>query len=243
MAPSSLTFGYLLASTDTQFESVELQKQVVERYCQRLGRRVDGVFVDRADSESQRLFNREAGRQLMVTLRRGDHVVVAQLAALASSFLGFARILEQWAKQGVVVHLCQVPRGVFDPANEYCEILIQVLVTFAQHQRRLVGLRTRQGLAVVKSEGRRHSRIAPYGFKWERRGKQMVKVPVPEEQAICAKAAELKAKGRSIDEIRQHFAYELKLKNRAGKEFGHSSVHKMAIRGTEWLKAGISQRA
>jgi DNA invertase Pin-like site-specific DNA recombinase len=188
----------------------------------------------------QLAFDRQAGRQLMVTLRRGDHVVVAQLHGLACSFLGFGRILKQWAKQGVVVHLLDVPGGVFDPAIPYCELLIGILVTFAEHQQRLIGLRTKQGLAAVKAEGRRHSRIAPYGFRWERHGKQMVRVPVPEEQAICARAAELKAKGRTIDEIRQYFAYELKVRNRNGKEFGGSSVHNMARRGTQWLNAAQS---
>jgi DNA invertase Pin-like site-specific DNA recombinase len=239
----SRTYGYALDSSDDQVESAEHQTQIIERYCERLGRRVDGMYADRVGSENQRLFDRESGRQLQLTLRRGDHVVVARLDRLDRSFKGFTRVLRAWAERGVVTHLCDMPMSVLDPGHRHCEVLIKLIVKLAEHERRMIGQRTSQGLAVVKSEGRRYSRNAPFGFAWERRGKSTVMVAAPKEREICAKAAELKATGLSIDRIRQHLAYKLKVRNRNGREFNNSAVHQLAIRGAQWLNADVPQGA
>ena len=167
----SRTFGYVLASSDDQVESAEHQRQIIDRYCGRLARRVDGMYVDRVGSENQRLFDREAGRQLQLTLRRGDHVIVARLDRLDRSFKGFTRVLHAWSERGVVSHLCDMPLTVLDPEHRNCDVFIKLIVKFAEHERRMIGQRTSQGLAVVKSEGRRYSRNAPIGFAWEQRGK------------------------------------------------------------------------
>ena len=39
----------------------------------------------------------------------------------------------------------------------------------------------------------------------------------------------------TVDSIRQHLAYELKVRNRAGREYGCTEIRKMASRGAELL--------
>jgi DNA invertase Pin-like site-specific DNA recombinase len=235
----SRTFGYVRGSTDSRVESPEVQKAIIERYCQRIGRHVDTVYVDGADSGKLRLFNREAGRHLSVALRRGDHVVVARLDLLDRSLVGFGILLSQWDNLGIVTHLCDVPGGVLDPSNQYCEVLIKILISFAEYERRMIGRRTGQALNSLKAEGRRYCRFAPMGFQWERRGKKSVIVPDPNEQAICIRVAEMQSAGYSIDQIRQYLAYDWKVRNRNGNEFGNSQISDMAFRGTQFQNAEL----
>jgi DNA invertase Pin-like site-specific DNA recombinase len=187
------------------------------------------------------MFDREAGRQLLLALRRGDHVVVARLDRLDNTLKGFTRVLDAWSKQGIVTHVLDGPLTVLDPNHPHCIVLIKILAKFAEHERRMIGQRTSQGLAAVKASGRRYCQIAPYGFAWDRCGSEMIMVPEPREQAIGAKAAEMRAEGYSIDQIRQYFAYEWKVTNRNGREFNNAAVHKMAISGAQWLSAEVPQ--
>jgi DNA invertase Pin-like site-specific DNA recombinase len=233
----SRTFGYTLASTDYEIESLEAQAQIIERYAGRLGRRIDAMYADGPRSENLRLLDREAGKRLILALRRGDHVIAARLDRLDRSLKGFTRVLDAWSRQGVVAHICDLPITVIDPGHPQCRLLIEILAKFAERERRMLGQQTRQGLAVLKSENRRYCRNAPYGTRWERRGNSTVLVADLQEKALCIKAAELKAEGYSIDKIRQYLSYKCKARNRNGKEFSKSAVHSLAIRGAKWLNS------
>ncbi len=91
-------YGYIRASTDKQIASPETQRQIIDEYAGRLGRSVDRFFIDPATSGKKRLQEREAGRELMTTLRSRDTVIVARLDRLSRSFIGFAQILDSWTK-------------------------------------------------------------------------------------------------------------------------------------------------
>ena len=53
-------FGYIRASTDKQIASPETQREIVEEYARRLGRNVDGFYIDPATSGKKPLFERSA---------------------------------------------------------------------------------------------------------------------------------------------------------------------------------------
>src|SRR5580700_7351468 len=63
--------GYSRASTDKQIASPETQRQIIEDYAKRLGRTVDRFFIDPAVSGKKSLFDREAGKELPLILKRG----------------------------------------------------------------------------------------------------------------------------------------------------------------------------
>jgi DNA invertase Pin-like site-specific DNA recombinase len=233
IAPNSAkTYGYIRASTDRQIASPETQKQIIEEYARRLGRTVDRYFIDPAVSGKKSLFDREAGKELLLILKKGDEVIVARLDRLSRSFVGFARILEFWLKHKISMHLCDMPGGVFDPENPMSEMLIGMLIVFANYERRLISVRTREGLQARKQRGERYCRWAEYGWRWEKRfdavlGKDVnVKVADEGERAIMAKCVELRAAGQSLDQIRQHLNYEMKARTRLG---GHWTTGRVAV--------------
>jgi DNA invertase Pin-like site-specific DNA recombinase len=228
--PNARLYGYGRASTDKQVASPETQKQIIRDYAKRFGRDVDDFFIDPAVSGKKPLFEREAGKNLSLALKPGDHVIVARLDRLSRSFIGFAHILELFLKKKITMHLCDMPGGVFDPDNPMSELMIGVLIVFANYERRLISVRTREGLQARKARGERYCRWAEYGWRWEKRYDTRlkkhvnVKVPDSQERAILRKVVELRAAGHSFDQIRQHLNYQVKARTRLGGEWNTCRV-------------------
>jgi DNA invertase Pin-like site-specific DNA recombinase len=233
----SRVYGYIRASTDKQIASPATQQQIIEEYARRLGRSVDRYFIDPAVSGKKSLFERDAGKELSLILKKDDEVIVARLDRLSRSFVGFAKILEFWLKHKIRMHLCDMPGGVFDPDNPMSEMLIGMLIVFANYERRLISVRTREGLQARKQRGEKYCRWAEYGWRWEKRfdsgsGKHVnVKVVDEGERAIMAKCVELRAAGCSRDKIRQHLNYELKARTRLGGHWTNSRIDFLVQQG------------
>src|SRR6516162_2051739 len=235
------TYGYIRASTDKQIASPETQRQIIEDYARRIGKTVDRYFVDPATSGKKKLHDREAGGELMSILRSRDTVIVARLDRLSRSFIGFAHILEAWTKLKVGIHLCDMPGGHFDPDNPMSEMMIGILIVFANYERRLISQRTKEGLLARKSRGERYCRWAEYGWRWEKRfdsrlNKQVnVKVPDENERSIMRQAVELRAAGHTLDFIRQHLNYRMKARTRTGGEWATNRIAFLIRQGLRLL--------
>ena len=237
------TFAYVLASADPEVESTAVQTAIIKDYSRRIGRQIDVVFTDDADAGWLHLIDREAGKSLLTALGKGDHVVVAGIHRMFVSFTEFGETLGRWAALGVVLHLCNVPQCPLDPENAFSRLMIQFILTFAGQKRHSLSIQNRQALARLKAEGRRCSRHAPYGFRWEKRGQHSYQVPEPGEQQLCIRMARLYMEGYSFHQIREFLAYSARIKNRMGKAFGYTEVRKMVYRGAQFLHDEALQQA
>jgi putative DNA-invertase from lambdoid prophage Rac len=241
---TAMVFGYCRASTDKQVASPETQKQIITEYAARLGKTVNDFYIDPASSGKKRLCEREAGSRLMKDLEPGDTVIVARLDRLSRSFVAFAEILDVWTKGKVRLHLCDFPGGGFDPENPMSEMMIGILIVFANYERRLISLRTKEGLQARKQRGEKYCRWPEYGWKWERvydsnQGKHVeIKVVNDHEVRIMTKCVEMHVGGYSLDQIRQYLAYEWKVKNRAGGDWSPSGVQVLIQKGMRWARQG-----
>ncbi len=240
--PKPRIYGYVRASTSKQIASPETQRQIIEEYCRRIERSLDHTYADPATSGKKSLFERTAGQELATTLRKGDHVVVARLDRLSRSFIGFARILDAWEKLGVTLHLCDMPGGgVMDPDNPMARLMIHILIAFAEYERKLISVRTKEGLHAIRDRGGKYCRWAEYGWRWEKRndprsGKVVnVKLPDEREREVLRKAVELRAAGQSLDQIRQHLSYRMKARTRTGGEWTTSRIASLVRQGLRLL--------
>jgi Resolvase, N terminal domain len=78
----------------------------------RIGREIDGFYIDPAVTGKKPMFERGAGKELIAEVRPGDIVIVARLDRLARSFIDFVNILESVLRtpRCVPAHL-RYPRG------------------------------------------------------------------------------------------------------------------------------------
>jgi putative DNA-invertase from lambdoid prophage Rac len=211
---------YGRASTSMQIASPDTQMGIAREYAAKIGRTIDGFYIDKAVSGKKPINEREAGKELMAEVRPGDIVIVARLDRLARSFINFVSILESFERRGVYLHIVDIPGGVFDPSNPMGKLLIHILGAFAEYERQLISTRTKEGLHAVKASGKRHTRHAPAGMKWEERtdprtGKKFeVAVACEKSRAALFKAVEMRSQGYSLHQIREYLSYKMRVTRR-----------------------------
>ncbi len=150
--------GYLRVSTEEQAVSglgLESQRDRVAAEIERRGWEPVAVIVD--DGYSAKTLDRpgiiEAVR--MLTSREADALVVAKLDRLSRSLLDFAALMERSHREGW--EIVALDLGV-DTSTPSGEMMAGVMATFAQYERRLIGQRTKDALAVKRSQGVRLGR-------------------------------------------------------------------------------------
>jgi DNA invertase Pin-like site-specific DNA recombinase len=231
------TYGYVRASILRDVETPEAQVVIIATYCHRIGRRLGDVFSDDARSGPLALPKREGGKKLLLSLHKGDHLVAARADLMFGSLPELGRALAAWAKMGVVVHLCDLPVGPLEPEDRACRSVLDLLAMFGETRSRVAAARCREVFDSLKAQGRRNTRFAPYGFRWEKRGQYWFLAPESNEQVLCIRAAKMRLEGYSWHQIRRYFAYEWKVRNRVGNQFGYTEIRELTFRGFELLEA------
>jgi DNA invertase Pin-like site-specific DNA recombinase len=150
--------GYCRVSTEEQGNSgagLAAQRAAIGAECERRGWQLVDTIEDRGYSAKD--LRRPGIRAALDELKRGDAqgLVVAKLDRLSRSMLDFTAIMaraqrESWA---LVALDCAV-----DTTTPAGEAMANVLATFAQFERRLIGQRTREALAAKWAAGGRLGR-------------------------------------------------------------------------------------
>jgi DNA invertase Pin-like site-specific DNA recombinase len=144
--------GYARVSTEEQGMSgagLEAQRSAILAECKRRGWQLVEIVEDVGSGKDLR---RPGIRAALDVLREGDAsaLVVAKLDRLSRSMLDFAKVMAAAQKQSWALVALDVAVDTSTPAGE---AMANVMATFAQFERRLIGQRTREALAVKRAEG------------------------------------------------------------------------------------------
>ena len=146
--------GYIRVSTDEQADSglgLEAQRSAILAECARRGWELAEVFED-AGASGKSLDNRPALQQALSAVKSHEAaaLVVAKLDRLSRSLLEFAALMEDARKGGWSMVILDLGVDTTTPSGE---MVANVMATFAQFERRLIGQRTKDALAVKKKQG------------------------------------------------------------------------------------------
>ena len=158
-AKTDRVVGYTRVSTDEQASSglgLQAQRTLIEAECNRRGWDLLQVFED-AGASGKTLSGRPALTEALEAVRGGaaDALVVAKLDRLSRSLLDFAGLMESSRREGWALVILDLGVDTTTPSGE---MIANVMATFAQFERRLIGQRTRDALAVKKRTGTRLGR-------------------------------------------------------------------------------------
>jgi DNA invertase Pin-like site-specific DNA recombinase len=178
--------AYVRVSTEEQADSragLEAQRTTIKRECERRGWQIVEVVEDAGFSA--RDLKRPGVRAALEELERGraDALVVSKLDRLSRSMLDFTAVMAKAQKEGWALVALDCAVDTTTPAGE---AMAHVLATFAQFERRLIGQRTREALAVRRKEGVRLGRPQSIPPKLARRIRSMRSRGLT-LQAICDK--------------------------------------------------------
>lgn len=181
--------GYIRVSTREQAGSglgLDDQRAKIRSEAEHRGWEVE-IIEDKAVSGKN--LDRRGMRTALRLLARGeaDALLVAKLDRVTRSLKDFADLMETARRQGWAVIALDL--GV-DTTTAAGEMMANVLATFAQYERRLIGERTRDALAAARERGTRLGRP--------------VTVPGEVERSI----RNLRATGKTLREIAEHLNVE-----------------------------------
>ena len=152
------TVGYARVSTAEQADSgasLSAQREAIDREVERRRWELVEFFTDTASGKS--LNRRQGLKKALQTLDSGraDVLVVAKLDRLSRSLKDFADLMEKGARKKWA--LVALDLGV-DTTTPSGELVANVMASVSQWERRAIGQRTKDALAVKKAQGVRLGR-------------------------------------------------------------------------------------
>jgi DNA invertase Pin-like site-specific DNA recombinase len=150
--------GYMRCSTGEQADSglgMEAQRKAIQDACTARGWSMSELCEDAAASGKNL---RRAGMEKALAILDGggaDALVVSKLDRLSRSLLDFTALMERSRKNGWALVALDLGVDTTTPAGE---MIANSVANFSQFERRLIGQRTREALAVRKAQGARLGR-------------------------------------------------------------------------------------
>lgn len=198
--------GYARVSTDEQAASgagMAAQRAAIAAEAERRGWTVVELVEDGGWSAKDLRRPGIARTLELLAAGEADTLVVAKLDRLSRSMLDFAGLMETARRQGWAVVALDVNVDTTTPSGE---MVAGVTAVVAQYERRLIGQRTRDGLAAKRAQGVRLGR------------------PSTLPRAVAARIAAERAEGRTLGAIADALNAEGVPTGQNGKQWYPSSV-------------------
>lgn len=211
--------GYVRVSTEEQAKegiSLDAQEARVEAFCEAKDWKLLRIYRDEGISGKD--LNRPGVQALIRDLKSNgvDVVVTVKLDRLTRSIRDLGALIEDLF-EGVA--LACIEEGL-DSATNGGELVINLLGSVAQWERKAIGERTKAALDYKRSQGEWCGRI-PFGFKLE--GKKLVEDPA--QMKIILSMKRMHQRGQSVRTIAGKFS------------LGKSTVHRIVTTDLRFLKA------
>ena len=206
--------GYVRASTEEQGLSgagLEAQRAAILVEASRRGWEVVEIFEDRGYSAKD--LKRPGIQGALGALQggQGSALVVAKLDRLSRSMIDFTGLMARATRESWALVALDCAVDTTTPAGE---AMAHVLATFAQFERRLIGQRTKDALAVKRAEGIRLGR------------------PPAISPGIAQRVKDERATGATLREIAEGLNAEGVPTPRSGKEWRPSSIDRLLRRSS-----------
>lgn len=146
------TIGYIRVSTDKQ--DLEKQKHLLLEYAQShqllISEFINVEISSRKNTQERRI------DELLLKLQQGDRLVVAELSRLGRNMLETLNIINQLGEKGVSIIFVRQPE--LSTTGPHTKLLLAIYSYFAESERDFISIRTRQGLAAAKAQGKQLGR-------------------------------------------------------------------------------------
>lgn len=186
--------GYVRVSTGEQADSgngLDAQRAAITAECARRGWELVEIIADAGTSGSVPFADREGGAQVLAALRarQATGLIVAKLDRLSRSVPDFGGFLEiarraRWALVALDFDL--------DTSTPSGELVANIMISVAQWERRIIGQRTREAMAMIPRE----EHVGKDGELKQAPGREP---SIPE--AVQARVVELRRQGVSLRQI------------------------------------------
>ena len=193
-------YGYVRVSTIEQVDNTSMQDQrrQIKGNAMSHGLTIDRFIEDGGVSGADPFFERLKANG--VVLKAGDVVIVAKLDRFSRDLLDALQSIKA-CKELKVKLIINGHGDVTDSSNIYAQLMLEILCSFAGHERRVLKARQRDGQAAKRAAGGHLGGSAKFGYRIEGSGKNARLEPVEHEQAAIRYAKQLRAQKMSLRAI------------------------------------------
>lgn len=143
-----LTLSYIRVSTDEQ--DLSKQKHLLLEYAQQQKLIIDD-FIE-IEVSSRKTPQERRIIELLDLLKAGDHLLVAELSRLGRNMLETLNIINALSEQGIKITFVRQPE--LSTSGGHGKLLLAIYSYFAEAERDYISMRTKQGLAAAKANGK-----------------------------------------------------------------------------------------
>ena len=147
-APGTRIVGYCRVSTDDQDNTA--QRHAITAEADHRGWAVVAIVEDKASGKTTKHRPAFDAAIAMIEAGQADALVVAKLDRLSRSTVDFGQLLERASSHHWAVVVLDMNLDMTTPNGE---LIANVLMAFAQFERRIIGQRTKDGLAARRAAG------------------------------------------------------------------------------------------
>ena len=208
--------AYARVSTDDQ-NTIEEQIAKIRAFCDLHDHELVGIHKDHGLSAKD--MNRAGLQAALRDLKNADGIVIVKLDRLSRSVHDWCELTKMLDKQKKA--LLSVLDSL-DTATAGGIMVCQMFAVVAEWERRVISERTKATLDHLRSQGRRISRYAPFGFEADPDRPHHWKT-CSGEQEILTRIRELHGCGLTYSDIARKL-----------NEFGYTTRN-----GTDWDRAGV----
>lgn len=154
------TIGYIRVSTEEQ--DLQKQKHLLLEYAQQRQLLID-EFIEVEISSRKNQRERRIS-ELIDRLQTGDVLLVAELSRLGRNMLETLNIINELTEKGIKITFVRQPE--LSTTGPHTRLLLAIYSYFAEAERDFISIRTKQGLAAARAQGKKLGR--PKGSKNKR---------------------------------------------------------------------------
>lgn len=222
----SKAIGYCRVSTEeqaTEGVSLAAQEAKIRAYAMINDLDLAEVIVD--DGYTGKNTDRPGLKRALDLIDSGEvaAIVVCKLDRLSRKTIDTLSLVERIEAAGAAFH--SIAEKV-DTKSATGKFFLTITAAIAQMERDQIAERTADALAHKQTIGE-HVGSVPFGFKMDRKGGHLV--PLAEEAAVVARAADLRASGMTLQAIADVFNAE-QIPTRRGGEWRPCTVRALVLR-------------
>jgi DNA invertase Pin-like site-specific DNA recombinase len=146
------TIGYIRVSKDDQ--DLTKQRHLLLEYSQQHKLLIDEFIEIEVSSRRNQAERRIT--ELMEKLQTGDLLLVAELSRLGRNMLETLNIIHELTEKGVQIIFVRQPE--LSTTGPHTQLLLAIYSYFAETEREFISIRTKQGLAAAKAQGKQLGR-------------------------------------------------------------------------------------
>jgi DNA invertase Pin-like site-specific DNA recombinase len=205
IAESKRAFGYVRASTSSQDDSLEMQRERIEGIARAEGLELVAVFTDAATSGGVPLAEREGGKALLQSTQAGDVIIGLKLDRLFRDAGDAVQTLKLLRRRKVGLILRDLGLGDLTGSN-VSGLIFGLLASVADFERSRIAERIKEAKAYQKAQGRFMGGKLPFGYlAVDRVEGDAVRSYLEPLEAIHEEARRLRDQGYSMRLAAGHF--------------------------------------